>query len=1065
MSSDHDEVSDAGPDLADVTRRLSPGEREHDSGIPLETDAAPEAAAFGPYQLVRELGRGGQGVVYLAVDTRLSREVALKILAPGFARDPMARLRFEREATAAARLDHPGICTVFEAGEVDEVLYMAMRYIPGESLSDAVKRARDESASSVAGSKASGSSLRNRQFRWLEIVEKVARALHVAHEAGLVHRDIKPGNVMLDADDEPVILDFGLARDLESMDVSLTGQSGFVGTPVFMSPEQLEGGGGSRVDRRTDVWSLGVTLYEMICGCRPFTAPSIDELCRRIKSVEPTDPAKTASGVSKELAAVITTCLDKDRDRRYATALDLAEDLRRLRTFEPVRARPVTTWVRVTRWIRRNRTVAAVAAVVIILLSTALGVTIHYLIEAEAARATAEDERVRADGETARAYELLDFMLIDLKDDLAEVGRLDLLGDVARKASALLGSADTEDLALDDARRRAAALRNVGDVVRGEGDIEDAKAHYERSMKILRRLASEHPDNQQITVEILRTEMQQCVAALSGGDPDKARAMSLDLVAGREAFAKAHPDHVDAELMVADGWLMRSRTAYLSGKHETALTEGEHTLELFKALVAKDPSDEIARRELAVAHQNQGEFLRAAKREAEGIEQRKKGLVLFEKLLEEHPASAYYREQIATTNHGLALIDWQRKDLRSALAASSRAVGMLRQLALTDPSNKERQRFLGTAVRLLAFIHEELGNDDESLSALEESFRVRTALAASDPDNIQWQGEAADAGYSLSNWFSERGIEDNALPPARFGYDVWRELSRAEPAKTPRARKMFFAAVRTSRCLEELHRHADAFAVLEEARELIDASLAAQEDPDLFMRRSRLITRQARLSLALGEVEGRESLFRESTEAQRAQAERSKDPADIADHALSWLDLRTYRRIRGDFDGAVQAMRHGVEAAKLLIGKHADAEGMVGRYGKQLEREKRIAQLMKGEAVPEGRERIWVADVHYERREWARAVPLYEAALGLGTLVPETTNAERLERAVRAVALAAAADETLREKAALWLEIHTTFLEKQLARAEKRRDLEAIAKSRRILQRYRVHDPAFASLR
>jgi len=333
---------------------------------------SPEAGAggaggedrLGPYRLLSELGRGGQAVVYLAEDTRLGRKVALKVLSAPFGGESGAALpaRFRREAEAASRLDHPGICQVFEAGLFEGRACLAMRLIEGRTLAQMFA---DRTPAALRGTE--------RQRRMIQIVELVARALQVAHDAGIVHRDVKPANIMLRADGEPVILDFGIARDDES-DLSLTRTGDLFGTPHYMSPEQLSSGRW-RIDAGTDVWSLGVVLFEGLTGERPFEAPTRDGLIHAILNEPPRDLRKRTPGLSGDLSVVLATALEKDPAHRYQTALDLAEDLRRVRELEPIQARPAGALVRLDRFAKRNPALAASLAALLLTMTIGLIVT------------------------------------------------------------------------------------------------------------------------------------------------------------------------------------------------------------------------------------------------------------------------------------------------------------------------------------------------------------------------------------------------------------------------------------------------------------------------------------------------------------------------------------------------------------------------------------------------------------------------------------------------------------------------------------------------------------------
>ncbi len=359
-----------------------------------------ESQTIGPYRTLRELGRGGQAIVWLAEDTRIQRQVALKVLphlGPG---GEEALRRFRREAEVASRLEHPGICALLEADLDRGVPYIAMRYVPGETLAKRLSNAR-----------AAGDPPPDRAaLRELALIfEKCARALHVAHESGIIHRDVKPANIMLTPEGEPVILDFGLARqdDRAAQQLSVSGEAS--GTPAYMSPEQMTGR--ARPDRRTDVWSLGIALHECATLHHPFEAATREALLQSILADDPPDPRRANPDIDRDLATILETSTAKDRDRRYQTAFDLAEDLRRWRANEPIRARPVSRFERVQRWVQRNPALAASGAVILLLLLCAsallaygVGAADKVKVEAQL-RAVADDARERAEIERARADE------------------------------------------------------------------------------------------------------------------------------------------------------------------------------------------------------------------------------------------------------------------------------------------------------------------------------------------------------------------------------------------------------------------------------------------------------------------------------------------------------------------------------------------------------------------------------------------------------------------------------------------------------------------------------------
>jgi TolB-like protein/Flp pilus assembly protein TadD len=256
------------------------------------------------YRIIDKLGEGGMGVVYKAEDTKLDRTVALKFLPSEMTRDPAARSRFIREAKAAAALHHPNICTIHEIDEHEDMLFIAMACVEGQTLHDRIE------AGTLALQEALG------------IVIQIASGLHEAHKHGIVHRDVKPGNIMIDPGGRALLMDFGLAQRQEATRVTQTGTT--LGTAAYMSPEQLKG---EELDGRTDIWSLGVVLYELVAGCLPFKGEAVPSLVYTITREEPDPVTQHQPEVPAGLDGILTRALQKLREERYQDAASLQADL------------------------------------------------------------------------------------------------------------------------------------------------------------------------------------------------------------------------------------------------------------------------------------------------------------------------------------------------------------------------------------------------------------------------------------------------------------------------------------------------------------------------------------------------------------------------------------------------------------------------------------------------------------------------------------------------------------------------------------------------------------------
>ncbi|MAB78240.1 MAG: hypothetical protein CMJ89_02700 [Planctomycetes bacterium] len=295
---------------------------------------------FGRYELKRELGRGGMAVVWLAHDTELERAVALKILRPGLAMDGRHLDRFRREALAVAKLRHPHIVQIYDVGEERGYSYLAMEFIEGPSLATVLgavekKRYSADELRRAAGAPHMAPGAADFEQAVSMLLAQVADALSTAHEKGLVHRDIKPSNVLLRSDGSAVVADFGLAMSDGDPALSMSGDT--LGTPYYMSPEQARLSE-VQVDHRTDVYSLGVTLFEALAGTRPFDGENILEVFEAIKTRLPASLSSIEKRASKQAAAVVRMAMAHDREQRYPTAAAFKEDLQALAEGRATRA-------------------------------------------------------------------------------------------------------------------------------------------------------------------------------------------------------------------------------------------------------------------------------------------------------------------------------------------------------------------------------------------------------------------------------------------------------------------------------------------------------------------------------------------------------------------------------------------------------------------------------------------------------------------------------------------------------------------------------------------------------
>jgi predicted Ser/Thr protein kinase len=434
---DRDALLRRHPDLAtDLRSFFADHDRMRSAAAPIralataaDTPSLPLAAAtppagfrvrcFGDYELCEELGRGGMGVVYKARQRSLKRVVAVKmILSAPFATAAEIE-RFRREARALAKLDHPGIVPVYDIGEHEGQQYFSMKWIQGTNLSQGLPHFRANHRAAAF------------------LLAKVARAIHAAHRRGILHRDLKPGNILLDASKQPYITDFGLAKRLDGAS-SLPSAGAVVGTASYMAPEQARGQ--TPLTPAADIYSLGAILYEMLTGQPPFRAETPLETLRQVVEREPLPPRKLNPKIHRDLEIICLKCLDKRPQRRYASAEKLAKDLENWVEGRPIQARRVGRAERAWLWCRRKPVLAALSATAALLLAVvAVAVPLSFInanrkAEADRAKAIAEkkaeDAKRKAEADRAKKIrrEYLDDMtaanLAWGSNNYAEVRRL-----------------------------------------------------------------------------------------------------------------------------------------------------------------------------------------------------------------------------------------------------------------------------------------------------------------------------------------------------------------------------------------------------------------------------------------------------------------------------------------------------------------------------------------------------------------------------------------------------------------------------------------------------------------
>jgi serine/threonine-protein kinase len=558
--------------------------------------AAGELPHFDGYVVQELIGRGGMGKVYRAKHVALGRVVAIKVMTQE--QDERLTARFREEARAVARLQHPNIAQLFDTGTADGRPYYSLEFADGGTLAGKWGgQPQDPRAAAAA-------------------LEVVARAIQHSHEHGILHRDLKPGNVLLTADGTPKVADFGLAKELPSTapaDTTLPGREALtrtgeiVGTPAYMPPEQASGVSSS-LSPAADVYSLGAVLYEALTGRPPFLAPDALQTLFLVLSVDPVPPKTLQPKLPPDLNTICMKCLDKQAKKRYATAGELADDLRRWLAGEPIVARPVGRVERAVKWAKRHKAGAALVAVSTLLLLAVVGFGVWEAVNAlrlreaneqlakkneELEKANAELEKSRGETEMMLGYALktMDEYHFTLSDKLATLPQGEKLRvEVLQQARTTL-----DELYAQNPRREAVwehlmtGYQQLGNALSQVGDPDGGERAYARGAEAAGRLADRHPAAPRYRAARGTLLLQQTGALEAIGrttDADAPRAAGLKLAAELDA---THPDDLDVLKLNLLAVPYQHAKAVGSGDAAAMVPVYERFINLYHRLAAAEP--------------------------------------------------------------------------------------------------------------------------------------------------------------------------------------------------------------------------------------------------------------------------------------------------------------------------------------------------------------------------------------------------------------------------------------------------------------------------------------------
>jgi serine/threonine protein kinase/tetratricopeptide (TPR) repeat protein len=748
-------------------------------------------------ELVEVLGSGGMGVVFRARQARLDRDVAVKFLRDAHRADSGPRERFLQEARAVARLRHPNLVQVHEFGEVPAAggatsqPYLVLEYVPGGSLADHLRGSPQPPGEAA------------------RLVETLADAIHYAHQQGVIHRDLKPANVLLQkaerqgeeqtevmrgprpspprplgADLCPKVTDFGLAKFLAGGDLTHSGD--VLGTPSYMAPEQA-GGKSASITAAVDIYGLGAIFYEALTGRPPFAAATVDATLGLLRQDEPVPPRRLQPTVPRDLQTICLKCLRKEPGRRYATAQDLADDLRRFRASEPIRARPVGTGERVIVWCRRNPGVAVLlAALVLVFLGGSAGVLWQWqrarqsAFEAEQHAAAFRRERDTARKEKRRAERHLK-MVRERVDQLNRLGR----GLLRQPGQFHTGQAVLEealgfyrDLLPEEGndpvvRRKAAQLfRQVAGIHHTLGQADKAAKARLREVHLLTSLLNEEPASKDLRLRLADSHRWRGTALRCLGKARAARKAYNQAARLHEGLLRESPR--DAGYRVALANTLLNMATMLSPRDQARELESlyRRVLKLNRAAIRAAPGNPGYNSELALALGDQGLFFLDTGRGREAEAAVREALKIHQRML----ADGHMKGEIEryTARHFVRLGRVLAATCRAREAEESyrQGVTLLEPLVKELPESALYRASLAEALVGLANLLNDLGRRPEAEELRREVIRHYEKLKADFSEELEFRGCLVQSYRQLGNLLWELGRQSEAAELFRKAIDL-----------------------------------------------------------------------------------------------------------------------------------------------------------------------------------------------------------------------------------------------------------------------------------------------------
>ncbi len=793
---DQEALLGAHPELADelrpyldslrllhvATRDLRPPEASN--GCPpgeASMPSVPCVRQIGDYRIVREIGRGGMGIVYEAHQKSLNRRVALKMLPFAAVLDQRQIARFRNEAQAAAQLHHPHIVPVFAVGQEQGVYYYAMQYIDGQSLEQAITELREapgggaqrstRAAGAVNGStttlhqeqaaaRTSQRSIRHGDFfrTVARLGKEAAEALQHAHEFGMVHRDVKPSNLLLDDQGKLWVTDFGLARMQTENGVTLTGD--VVGTLRYMSPEQASGRP-APVDGRTDVYSLGVTLYELLTQKHAHPGEDRETLLRQIIGDDPVPPRRHIPALPVDLETIVLTAMAKSRDERYVSAQAMADDLERFLAGKPTLARRPTLVDRAAKWARRHRSMVALgmgAAIVLSIISV-IGTAMLAREQAQTSAAL-----VKAEQYFRQARGAVDHFGMRLADRLVEIpGTEPVRRDLLESALAYYGQFMDEARDDPDLRRDLALAHFKSGVIASKlGASDDAIQQYNRAIVTLEELtATESPPSEQ-RAQLAVTHNNLALLLAARGDASGAREHYERAIGIQRRLVREHASEPSYAGHLAESQANLGMLLDQIGEAGNAERSLRASVDILRPLAESAHGNSKYARDLAIACNNLSYVLR--KRDADAALQiAEEAVAILERLAKLQPDEGTFEDELALCYNNLAALETGRNRFLESSRWHVKAIALQEQLVRKAPSVVRHRSDLAVSLNNLGVVYCHLEQPKSADTAFARAQQLFTTLAGDYPDELAYRSSFAALLNNQALALAKAGRRDEAL--------------------------------------------------------------------------------------------------------------------------------------------------------------------------------------------------------------------------------------------------------------------------------------------------------------